>query len=113
MHVVTPKELEPTKETLDKANEEIAPRLVLRLLLLMTSKKVSKMDVIYADVWVSMGRSDDIGKADKHLKPYQVTMDVMKATENPNVLLNTVFLHSTTSTLKLVRKLKRSLASRK
>ncbi len=45
------------------------------------------MDVIYGDVWVSMGESDDKWKKRiELLSPYQITMDVLKATENPNVI---------------------------
>ena len=86
-HVVTPKELEPTKETLDKANE-IAKETGAKIVVTNDIKEgVKGMDVIYADVWVSMGESDDMWeKRIKLLKPYQVTMDVMKATENPNVI---------------------------
>ncbi len=86
-HVVTPKELEPTKETLDKANE-IAAKTGAKIVVTNDIKEgVKGMDVIYADVWVSMGESDDMWeKRINLLKPYQVTMDVMKATENPNVL---------------------------
>lgn len=113
-HVVTPKELEPTKETLDKANE-IAKETGAKIVVTNDIKEgVKGMDVIYADVWVSMGESDDMWeKRIKLLKPYQVTMDVMKATENLTLSSNTVCLHSTTWTLKLVVKSKRSLALRK
>ena len=45
------------------------------------------MDVIYADVWVSMGESDDMwAKRIELLKPYQVTKEVMEATENPKAI---------------------------
>lgn len=86
-HVVTPKELNPTKEVLDKANA-IAKETGAKIVISNDVKEgVKGMDVIYADVWVSMGESDDMWeKRINLLKPYQVTMDVMKATENPNVL---------------------------
>ena len=74
-HVVTPKELEPEAETLAKANEIAA------------KTGVKGMDVIYADVWVSMGESDDMwAKRIELLKPYQVTKEVMEATENPKAI---------------------------
>ncbi|MGY0337676.1 ornithine carbamoyltransferase, partial [Limosilactobacillus fermentum] len=48
---------------------------------------VKGMDVIYADVWVSMGESDDMwAKRIELLKPYQVTKEVMEATENPKAI---------------------------
>jgi len=46
-------------------------------------------DVIYTDVWVSMGEPDNVWvERIKDLKPYQVTMDVMK-----NAGENAIFLH--------------------
>ena len=85
--LLEPKPKEPTKETLDKANE-IAAKTGAKIVVTNDIKEgVKGMDVIYADVWVSMGESDDMWeKRINLLKPYQVTMDVMKATENPNVL---------------------------
>jgi ornithine carbamoyltransferase len=46
-------------------------------------------DVIYTDVWVSMGEEDKSAERLQLLRPYQVTSDVMKATKNPNV----IFMH--------------------
>lgn len=46
-------------------------------------------DVIYTDVWVSMGEEDQILNRANLLKDYQVTIDMIKATHNPNVL----FMH--------------------
>ena len=53
-------------------------------------KAAKGADVLYTDVWVSMGEPDDVwAERIKLLKPYQVTSEVMKATGNPNVK----FLH--------------------
>ncbi|MDF2654102.1 MAG: argF [Bacillota bacterium] len=46
-------------------------------------------DVIYTDVWASMGEEDQIPAKVKMLTPFKVTMELLKATENPDVL----FLH--------------------
>lgn len=46
-------------------------------------------DVIYTDVWVSMGEEDQFEQRINQLKDYQVTMDMLKKTENPDVL----FMH--------------------
>lgn len=86
-HVVTPKELEPNKETLDKANK-IAATTGAKIVITNDVKTgVKGMDVIYADVWVSMGESDDMWeKRIKLLKPYQVTKKVMEATGKPEAI---------------------------
>jgi len=51
---------------------------------------VKGADAIYADVWVSMGQEDIIEQRIQQLKDYQVTMDMMRATGNPN----TIFMHA-------------------
>ena len=46
-------------------------------------------DVIYTDIWASMGEEDKIPERVKLLKPYRVTQEMLEATENPNV----IFMH--------------------
>ena len=46
-------------------------------------------DVIYTDVWASMGEEDQIPEKVKLLTPYRVTSELMKATQNDDV----IFLH--------------------
>ena len=50
---------------------------------------VEGADVIYSDIWASMGEEDQIPERVKLLTPYKVTMDLLNATGNPEVL----FLH--------------------
>ncbi|MFA6845660.1 MAG: ornithine carbamoyltransferase [Sphaerochaetaceae bacterium] len=47
---------------------------------------VKGADVVYTDVWVSMGEEAKTEERIKLLKPYQVTMDLLKASGNANVL---------------------------
>jgi ornithine carbamoyltransferase len=47
---------------------------------------VAGVDFLYTDVWVSMGEPPETWEERIHLlKPYQVNMDVVKATGNPKV----------------------------
>lgn len=47
---------------------------------------VKNTDVIYTDVWVSMGEPDEVwSKRIKELLPYQVNMDMIEKSENPKV----------------------------
>ena len=46
-------------------------------------------DVIYTDIWASMGEENQIPDRVKMLTPYRVDMDMMKATKNDDV----IFLH--------------------
>jgi len=54
------------------------------------NEAVEDADFLYTDVWVSMGEPDEVwDERIKLLRPYQVNMDVIKATGNPDVK----FLH--------------------
>ena len=91
MHFVTcgPKELWPDKELVNKC-KEIAKETNGSIEMTEDVMEASRgADVIYTDVWVSMGEPDDVW-ADriKLLSPYQVNMKVMN-NANPNA----IFLH--------------------
>ena len=85
--IVSPKELFPEKELLDKclaAAEESGAKITVTDDI---AAGVAGADVLYTDVWVSMGEPESVW-ADriKMLKPYQVNMDVVKLTGNKNVI---------------------------
>lgn len=50
---------------------------------------VKGADAIYTDVWVSMGEEDQMAERIKLLSPYQVNIEMIKATGNDEV----IFLH--------------------
>src|SRR3990167_2320059 len=52
-------------------------------------KAVQGADVIYTDVWVSMGEEDQFATRIKQLKAYQVNRDMLNKTKNSDV----IFLH--------------------
>ena len=52
-------------------------------------RAVQGADVIYTDVWVSMGEEEHFAERIKLLRPYQVTMEMLKKTGNEKV----IFLH--------------------
>lgn len=54
-----------------------------------TDDCIKGADVIYTDIWASMGEEDQIPERVKLLTPYRVTMDLLNKTGNPDVL----FLH--------------------
>ena len=47
---------------------------------------VKGADIIYTDIWCSMGEEDKMAERIGLLKPYQVTADLMKATGNPECI---------------------------
>ncbi|MFT9451205.1 ornithine carbamoyltransferase [Liquorilactobacillus ghanensis] len=86
-HVICPKELNPSKELLQKV-EKVAAETGAKIEVFNDiSAGVANMDVIYSDVWVSMGEPDSVWKERiKLLKPYQVNKKVMQLTNNPNAV---------------------------
>jgi ornithine carbamoyltransferase len=50
---------------------------------------VQNADAIYTDVWVSMGEEDKFEERINQLKPYQVNMEMINNSGNPDV----IFLH--------------------
>lgn len=84
-----PKELWPSEELITKA-KEIADKNGSTITLTEDVKEgATGKDVIYTDVWVSMGEPDEVWKNRiKLLKPYRVTSEVMSMTNE-----NSIFLH--------------------
>jgi ornithine carbamoyltransferase len=87
---VAPKECQPSKELVNIALE-IAKDTGAKITVTDdVTEGVKGVDFIYTDVWVSMGEPDHIWEERiRLLKPYQVNMDVLKKTGNPEVK----FLH--------------------
>ena len=54
-----------------------------------TPECLKNADVLYTDVWASMGEEDQIPERVKMLTPYKVTAEMLAATENEDV----IFLH--------------------
>ncbi|MBF9015824.1 MULTISPECIES: ornithine carbamoyltransferase [unclassified Oceanispirochaeta] len=90
MHFVAlaPKELFPSEELVAEMNE-IAKETGAVIELSESLDAVKGADVIYTDVWVSMGEEAMFEQRIKQLRPYQVNMDMIKKTGNDDVL----FLH--------------------
>jgi len=85
-----PKSVQPVEALVQKCRE-IAVGTGGRITITdNVQEAVKDADFLYTDVWVSMGEPDEVWEERiKLLKPYQVNMDVIKATGNPNVK----FLH--------------------
>lgn len=90
MHFVAlaPKELFP-EESLVAEMREVAKKTGATIEITEDFDAVKGADVLYTDVWVSMGEEHLFEERIELLMPYQVNMDLVKRTENPDVL----FLH--------------------
>ena len=87
----TPKELWPDERVLAEA-EEVARRNGVDVRVFDDPVKgVKGANVLYTDVWVSMGEESKTAERIKLLRPYQVNMDLMRATGNIDGRL--IFLH--------------------
>lgn len=84
--VAAPPELFPSQELID----ELAPSAAASGCIIQCEadpfKAVVGADIIYTDVWVSMGEESETAKRITLLKPYQVTMELLQASGNPNVI---------------------------
>jgi ornithine carbamoyltransferase len=87
--IVAPESLFPEKELMDKV-AEIAKETGAKISLCDDIEEgVKDADVIYTDVWVSMGEEDQFEERIKLLLPYQVNADMMAKTGKKD----TIFLH--------------------
>ncbi len=83
-----PKELWPT-ESLVNEMKQVAAETGGTITLSDQSDCVKGADVIYTDVWVSMGEEDQFAERIEQLQPYQVNMDLMMKAENEDI----IFMH--------------------
>ncbi|CAL4322291.1 Ornithine carbamoyltransferase subunit I [Buchnera aphidicola (Chaitophorus populicola)] len=84
LSLISPKEYLPTQKFLHTYNIKINKKLNNILLTEDIEKGVYQADVIYTDVWISMG--ENASKEEKKinlLKKYQVNQNVLKSTCNP------------------------------
>ncbi len=85
--MLSPKELFPTEELLNKCKEVALETGAKITCTDNVADAVKNADVIYTDVWVSMGEPDEVWESRiKLLKPFQVNMEMLKLTGNDKVI---------------------------
>ncbi len=91
MHFVAlgPKELAPDPEIVAEMQEYSKQTGATIEYTDNVDEAVKGADVIYTDVWVSMGEKVDYAERVELLSPYRVTMDMLNKTGNRNIL----FMH--------------------
>jgi len=85
--IVSPKELFPAEELLTKC-KNVAKESGAKITITDSVEEgVKGADVLYTDVWVSMGEPDEVwGKRINMLREYQINMDMIKLTGNEKVI---------------------------
>lgn len=87
--IVSPKELFPEDELVTLC-KEIAEGTGAEITITDdVTAGVEDADVLYTDVWASMGEEDKIADRINLLKPYQINMEMFEKTGNPGA----IFLH--------------------
>ncbi|HGK7332037.1 ornithine carbamoyltransferase [Streptococcus suis] len=89
VHIFSPKELFPEQSVLDLAQSFAAASGANILLTEDADQAVKGADVLYTDVWVSMGEEDKFQERISLLKNYQVNMELIKKADNDKL----IFLH--------------------
>ncbi|MFF9296690.1 ornithine carbamoyltransferase [Streptomyces sp. NPDC014764] len=86
VRIVAPKTYWPAQEVVDRARELAAASGARITLTEEIAEGVAGADFVATDVWVSMGEPKEVwGERIAALAPYAVTMDVLRATGNPDV----------------------------
>jgi ornithine carbamoyltransferase len=85
---LAPKELFPDEALVNEMNE-LCKETGGSITLSEDIDAVKGADVIYTDVWVSMGEEHLFAERIAQLSPYQVNMDMLKKSENEDV----IFMH--------------------
>ncbi len=86
--ILAPKQLWPVEDLVEQCGV-YAQESGSKLTLTDDLKAVKGADVIYTDVWCSMGEEDKAGERIALLQPYQVNNKLMAMTENEK----TIFMH--------------------
>lgn len=88
MRIVSPKELFPEDELVNAAKEIARETGATITVTDSVGEGVDSVDVIYTDVWVSMGEEEFFEERIRLLKPYQVNMDMLNIADK-----DALFLH--------------------
>lgn len=89
IRICSPKALFPEQEVVQLAQQIAVETGASIMITDCVEVAVKEADVIYTDVWVSMGEEEKFAERIALLTPYRVTMEMMKQTGNDHV----IFLH--------------------
>lgn len=87
--IISPKELSPDQKLLAECTE-LGQKSGAKITLTVELREgIEGADAVYTDVWTSMGEEEELETRIELLKPYQVDMELIKMSKNPEL----IFLH--------------------
>jgi ornithine carbamoyltransferase len=88
-----PKGYQPNPDLTKKA-KEIAKKNRCTVSVVEDPKVAAKeADVLYTDVWVSMGEEDEAAQRERVFKPYQINSDLVALTDNDSIVMHCMPAH--------------------
>lgn len=87
IHIVAPKSLQPNHDVQDIAQQKAAESGATLMITDDITAGVAGADVLYTDVWASMGEESTFAERIKCLLPYQINQALVSSTGNPNVIV--------------------------
>jgi len=87
IHIVAPKSLQPNRDVQDIAQQKATESGATLMITDDITAGVAGADVLYTDVWASMGEESTFAERIKCLLPYQINQALVSATGNPNVIV--------------------------
>ncbi|HCN55986.1 ornithine carbamoyltransferase [Leuconostoc citreum] len=87
IHIVAPKSLQPNRDVQDIAQQKAGESGATLMITDDITAGVAGADVLYTDVWASMGEESAFAERIKCLLPYQINQALVSATGNPNVIV--------------------------
>jgi len=91
--VATPKGYEPKPDAVDWAKNRAKETGGTCTVTSDAREAVSNADVVYTDVWASMGQEAEAGQRDKIFRPYQVNADLFRYAKRDAIFLHCLPAH--------------------
>ncbi len=89
LFIACPEGYEPSPEVLDEAHETGANVVILR----EPKEAVAGADVIYTDVWISMGQEQEKEERLKRFRPFQINKDLLKCARADTIVMHCLPAH--------------------
>jgi ornithine carbamoyltransferase len=93
MHVATPKGYEPNKSVLREAKITAQAKKASMNLFMQPQEAVQGADVIYTDVWTSMGQEKEAEKRKEEFKDFQVNKNLIKLAKKKVLIMHCLPAH--------------------